>query len=427
MKRNVGAACLLLMALGAASCSAAVVTVDCGGGGDFTAIQEAVAAAANGDTIHVMPCVYTEQVTLLNRELTLVGSGFENTIVYWDGPEATLELDFLESATPLRPRSGCAMTGFTIEHADNGYVWSGPAIEVRNTVLELTDCRIVRGALVASDPEDWFADADILATRCEFDFLRIAGQAHEASSVEDCRIGSLRTSGGHDWTGSSTDALVFTTRNAIGDLEMLGGTVLSQQDSISVVTVVEAVNSHSVFLASDGAFGILDGWTGGGRVEIVGSTLDSLTYVASYTCSLRLHQSLVHRGVTVYGFADRIEITHNTFLAPVHLVIGGGWANSYILSNIFVEELTGEAAAEAEFSNNDFVAGSSVVGGTFATNISEDPLFCDPEMGDYGLHDCSPCVGAAHDGGDIGAYGVACECFVPTERKSWGAIKGLFR
>ena len=42
-------------------------------------------------------------------------------------------------------------------------------------------------------------------------------------------------------------------------------------------------------------------------------------------------------------------------------------------------------------------------------NIDSDPLFCEPESGDYQLAENSPCLGAGFEGADIGALGVGCE------------------
>jgi hypothetical protein len=60
-------------------------------------------------------------------------------------------------------------------------------------------------------------------------------------------------------------------------------------------------------------------------------------------------------------------------------------------------------------------------------NISEDPLFCDFDNGNYYLYSNSPCAPANSNGcGLIGLYDVACE---PTsvEAASWGKIKAGYR
>lgn len=59
---------------------ATTIIVDQNGGGQFTTIQPAIQAASSGDTVKVWPGIYTEQVTL-NKDITLMGSGHEDTII----------------------------------------------------------------------------------------------------------------------------------------------------------------------------------------------------------------------------------------------------------------------------------------------------------------------------------------------------------
>jgi hypothetical protein len=61
-------------------------------------------------------------------------------------------------------------------------------------------------------------------------------------------------------------------------------------------------------------------------------------------------------------------------------------------------------------------------------NISEDPLFCDPEVGDFTLRGDSPCAPFSPPNPEcdrIGAWPIGCG---PTaiEASSWGEIKSLF-
>lgn len=62
-------------------------------------------------------------------------------------------------------------------------------------------------------------------------------------------------------------------------------------------------------------------------------------------------------------------------------------------------------------------------------NICEDPLFCDPENGDFRLDEASPCAPFSAPNPEcdlIGAWPVGCEG-TAAARTSWGAIKGMFR
>ncbi len=63
-------------------------------------------------------------------------------------------------------------------------------------------------------------------------------------------------------------------------------------------------------------------------------------------------------------------------------------------------------------------------------NMSEDPKFCNPPAGDYGLGADSPCLAVNNDCGTlVGAQGEACtaEYAQQVERESWSAVKALYR
>ena len=62
-------------------------------------------------------------------------------------------------------------------------------------------------------------------------------------------------------------------------------------------------------------------------------------------------------------------------------------------------------------------------------NISADPLFCDPENGDFTLHEDSPCAPFTPPNEEcdlIGAWPVGCEV-TAIHSTSWGGIKAMFR
>jgi predicted outer membrane repeat protein len=62
-------------------------------------------------------------------------------------------------------------------------------------------------------------------------------------------------------------------------------------------------------------------------------------------------------------------------------------------------------------------------------NISEDPLFCDPEHGDFQLRDDSPCAPYSPSNPEcdlVGAWPVGCGS-TATKITTWGALKARFR
>jgi hypothetical protein len=59
-------------------------------------------------------------------------------------------------------------------------------------------------------------------------------------------------------------------------------------------------------------------------------------------------------------------------------------------------------------------------------NLSENPSFCDPDIGDFTLAENSPCAPAQQPECDlIGAWGVGCGA-TGTEPSKWGAIKAMY-
>lgn len=61
-------------------------------------------------------------------------------------------------------------------------------------------------------------------------------------------------------------------------------------------------------------------------------------------------------------------------------------------------------------------------------NISEDPLYCEPQLMDVGLQEGSPCAPFSPPNpecGRIGAWPVSCGSS-PVSPTSWGRIKFLF-
>ena len=83
---------------------------------DFPTIQAAINASNPGDTIKVLPGIYTEQLTI-SKNLTLIGSGGKSTIIEVPLPLEDLELNVLGNPYIIEINNGTEVTmkGFTIQ------------------------------------------------------------------------------------------------------------------------------------------------------------------------------------------------------------------------------------------------------------------------------------------------------------------------
>ncbi len=117
--------------------SAAVIRVDCNGGGDYTTISDALAAAESGDTIQVAECVYPEVITLADG-IELLG-GFEAAGWTRDVNEYITVIDAAEGTTPpvsASQVSGAVFDGFSVIN------WSPEAVRLEESQVTISNNRL---------------------------------------------------------------------------------------------------------------------------------------------------------------------------------------------------------------------------------------------------------------------------------------------
>ncbi len=152
------------------------------------------------------------------------------------------------------------------------------------------------------------------------------------------------------------------------------------------------------------------------------------------------------KGAALVTFGH-VSVRGNTFYGNVVTGLGGDggafcvdtgdWYGS-IWNNIFAGTIGGvgvECYSAASFHCCDFWNNekgvASGVAGIYESwgDIFLDPMFCDPEQGDFGLQEGSPCLPGEHGGVScelMGARDMGCG-FSATEETSWGKIRGMFR
>jgi len=392
----------------------AVHHVDCAGGGDYLTIQEAVDAAANGDTILVAACVYEERVSVLGKNVAILGAGWESTEI------TTTEVGFTVSLDE-RPQGDVTSRLSDIRVTNTGPL--GRCVRIAHLVVALERCRIDDVMQVGDEDP-----ANVDVSDCVIGELSVGGLGARVS-VHDSQVGQLVAGGGYDgtyWWGHAVSA-----SNTIGTLWVTGGVADSEGDEVELVKYEGHLDCYSTLSAVDGSFGEVR-LNGAWDVSLERCEMESIVYVPDIESHVSMSGCLVlgdFRTVDEgwYGVPLEATLMHNTILGDLSHAVPECPAHGEVSSNIVVGSVDFSEAEGALFRNNDILGAVAAPGATFVDNISEDPLFCDAATGDYTLEDCSPCLGTAHDGGDIGAFGEGCECDVAVEDTSWGRIKGLFR
>jgi len=399
----------------ASSAPAATITVDCSSGGDYTTIAAAVAAAAAQDTILVAPCVYEEQVDIAGKCLTIIGSGAGATIWQWAGDGPALSVGDLPSPWRFTLKDIALVGG---DSGDPVATWSADKLVLDGCTIE--------GGLFGPGPTTHV-------------------------SIVDCSIDSLRASAGMRTSvvGSST----------IGWARLIGHEVEIEESDIGVLSWgnLTLLNTDVGFLdepnsvdATECEFGAI--LMRGGTLTLRHCSVDGAITVWGWSTTadycfgrVSLRHCLVSGGIDydVEFHTDAwagLDLAHNTIIGDASFTVWGMpggyhtiWPNR-LRGNIVTgaTSLVGEWGTQAylTLTHNDLVGGvefPDVVADSVFANIAAPPLFCGAGLADYDLQECSPCVGAAHDGADIGAFGVGCPCETLVEEKTWGAIKALYR
>jgi len=347
---------LLAPAVFASAAAASVVRVDHEGSGDHLTIQEGIWAAHPGDTVLVAPGTYSGP---LNRNLDFGGTDL--VLRSDEGPALTV-IDCQEAARGFYFATGEGPTsiveGFTV--ANGRVVGNGAGACCLGAAPSFVGCRFVGN--IAEYGGDVAKGGGIYGEYCSI-------------AIVDCAF---------DGNGARDGAGVFLR--------------------YSTVTVERC--DFVANLASSGGGGLRIYYGDG---AVTGCTFRANSAVEYGGALCMCHNALAITGCTfvyngspdgsaIYGFNTTPTIT-NTILAF------GTEGNA-----IFCPESEFAVAHCCVFGN----PGGDALCGSVHDNLFVDPLLCDAGAEEVWLQDCSPCLGAGADGGDIGARGPGCICGDPT-------------
>ncbi len=430
---------LLLVLILATFAGASVIVVDQSGGGDFLTVQEGVDAAVNGDTIQVMAGFYEERVVVDGKCLTFEGSGPSGTVVFWDGAGVTLE--FLNTPSPYRSYVRDINFGHSFDATARGpavgdrqvhtVLWTGSTVVFDGAVIN-------GGAIGEADVVNHLVHTGIESYQSTFDWIIVAGD--RGSIIEESLVFEAA-----EFTGWYEDFMTM------GELSVESSGSWYNMLELPMLCTFSAVGDSMERFETEGTFETSC------TVEFVDcgvgdAVMSNDNTVAFYDCvinemghgwssypgfRLTLEGCLVGY-FTLLSQAGNVRFVHNTFHEYFYCQLDDDLPGSAIRSNIFTSyaQIVAEGGPGSDprlpVTHNLFMDDETYVTALYDslfTNLwYEDPRFCGYSP-HHGIEDCSPCIGAAHDGGIIGAFGIGCDCTLvnAVEETSWGKIKSLYR
>jgi hypothetical protein len=418
---------LFLVGLGPAPAAAATLRVP----SEYATIQAGMDVAAFGDTVLVAPGVYddyevriaittyTAAVFMTDGVTLLSEAGPDQTTIRIDGSgvgscEVIHAVGLPSDATVI---DGFQITGSMASAAGLVGEVSG-TVTVRNCLF--VDLQTGQGVGAAI----WAKDLSLVLESCEFRRCVATQQAGlklidvtltaTGCLFEECGPGTLLMRDAGPSGETRIEDSIF--RNSIGVALVLQfnpatitGCVFDGNVSTTNVGGVGAggdgsgglvVNLYdSVFTHNIGVSGGAIIWTGL-TGEIVGNTFFGNQGVFSGACRLFSDENLVFQRNILAGNSGAPAVS-----------VGAGFPQPISGCNLFWDNPDGDAQR--------FIIQP--------TSILADPEFCDPEAGDFTVHDTSPCLPANSNGCDlIGALGQGCGS-VAVDAASWARIKASYR
>lgn len=284
--------CISLLA--AIPCSAATITVNWDGSGDYTTIQAGIDAAVSGaDTVVVAEGTYVENISFGGKNIILRSTDPDD----WDVVAATI-IDGNNAGTVVTfngsETSACQLTGFTITNGNadgvsplncgGGIYGGGTQAEIMNCTItgnsanydggglsycdgSITKCTITDN--LAGHDGGGLDDCDGSITNCV-----ISGNSAEHGgglrtcngAITNCTItGNLATiyGGGLNWCGGAITNCTITDNSA----EHNGGGLHACKGSITNC-IVWRNTINQLYVSSTPTYSCIENWIGGGAGNI---------------------------------------------------------------------------------------------------------------------------------------------------------------
>jgi predicted outer membrane repeat protein len=384
------------------------------GTGDAPTIQAGVDSAANGDTVLVASGNYYENV-LMKGGITLASvAGWSSTSI-----EPPARLRPIIKCTDSVP--GAVVMGFTLKGGrapfGGAIYWSAPSVSIVQNRFVDNRCADDGGAIFCSDVDNLSIEENTFDNNFAADW----GGAIFCDNCSPTVTGNEFTNCSSRFGGAL--GCYGSLEIVVSDNAFAGNSCAQQGGAVYCNYGCSGEFEHNSFEG--------DSTTGtGGALGFFGGTYEART-------NLFVENDADYGGAIGIGRGASAVIHGNTFYSNQATLRGSSVscsdASSVEIYNCIIAHSEDAPAIDctyhvvARLDCNDLWANDSDYNGCVAgrNDFYEDPLFCDPDAGNYTLQECSPCVDG-YGCGQVGAYGVGCGPS-KTVVSTWGAIKSMYR
>ena len=379
------------------SCLAATLNVP----EDFATIQEAIDYASDGDTVLVAAGTYYENINFNGKNISLIGEDRETTII--DGSQGDDSVVVFESVSNL-----ASLNGFTLTGGSGHCIYPGGG------------CSTAGGGIILLSSAPILTDLIITNNTCAYggSGIYMSGSFSNQSTI----LNNIKLHNNYGYDNGLAMRAEEDARFIISNSEITNH-IEGIQNSFNVIFMrlgVTATFNH-VIIKDNGISGNSDpgdNFYGSGPL-----------FKTEPACNITFNNCLIinnhgHEDFTIYDSPgssytfNNCTLDNNRLAYPYPPWIIVSSSNIYLKNTIIPFDLVSimnDAGAEISYSIN---MGNGTIQGNgdvsyLEGNLSGDPLFTNPENGDYTLQPTSPCIDAGDptspfdpDGtiADMGAY-----------------------
>src|SRR5437762_8007286 len=355
---------------------------------NYPTIQAAINAAANGDTVLVAPGTYVENINFSGKAITVTSeSGPEITLI--DGNRADSVVKFisvegrssvLSGFTVLNGRSGFDTPGF----GDGGGIW------IRNSSPTIT------GNIIANNRA-----CDGLGISASFSSPLIRGNTIVNNVHEGCSGGN---GGGISVGGASSAEIIENVIASNFQYSANGGgiSLFAAGNPIIRGNIIKGNTATGLSPCASGGGIYMVNWSDALIVQNVitgnkagcGGGIYWLVPTGSNVKGPRLVNNTIADNDGATGSAIYADGFHAVVQLHNNIIAGKNGQNAVYCGN------AGDASTPVFRFNNVFSPAAAAYAGFCSDptgvngNISADPLFADPTIGDYRLQPASPSIDA---------------------------------